>query len=420
MLEFAHKLLIKLLPGLRVSPEKVASKECGKQQDGNALRHKDFEPGPEREWAALCEPILELVMQALRGNEATVDKSFFAVIGVCRSWRTVGRAVLFSELWNRSPLICHPAQLFQLSPKPCEGGLLKCFLQREVLGHNVFGGTLHKFTLYLGADYQKDDKKFLLCAVQNSKQHYDVFIDLACAGAPVAQLVSNVLRTSYQLAPRPMPWFQDMLSDYPSCVEGDTLCKIRYQLRVHGMMLPRRMKVSLPLPNGAPATAPMLTSINSFPRDSQDDVPALERISSLASDEDEDDVVLDATLADDDDDAHAVRDQDLHRSLGHTDSSKSRTEGVASGCVELVNKPPHWNEGLRCWCLNFRGRVKLASVKNLQLMRAHDGGVGAGRLALQFGKVDAHAFILDFNPAVVNAVQALAVALTTFETKLLL
>jgi len=40
--------------------------------------------------------------------------------------------------------------------------------------------------------------------------------------------------------------------------------------------------------------------------------------------------------------------------------------------IELQNKPPHWNDTLRCWCLNFRGRVKLASVKNFQLIKAED------------------------------------------------
>ena len=40
--------------------------------------------------------------------------------------------------------------------------------------------------------------------------------------------------------------------------------------------------------------------------------------------------------------------------------------------VELQNKAPHWNDTLRCWCLNFRGRVKLASVKNFQLIKAED------------------------------------------------
>jgi hypothetical protein len=176
--------------------------------------------------------------------------------------------------------------------------------------------------------------------------------------------------------------------------------------------------------------------------------------------------------------------------------------------LRLQNKPPHWNEGLRCWCLNFRGRVKLASVKNFQLMCSNDV---TGRIMLQFGKVRArwacrlqaclsaggsskrppqphtrrrgegrrlrrqwqspaaaaaaaslrpwclgrcigpsacqqlwrlqgaqasrtlslllpllllqverNAFVLDFNPCVISAAQAFAIALTSFETKLLL
>ena len=40
--------------------------------------------------------------------------------------------------------------------------------------------------------------------------------------------------------------------------------------------------------------------------------------------------------------------------------------------TQLRNKPPHWNAKLRCWCLNFKGRVKLASVKNFQLVDAAD------------------------------------------------
>jgi hypothetical protein len=85
--------------------------------------------------------------------------------------------------------------------------------------------------------------------------------------------------------------------------------------------------------------------------------------------------------------------------------------------IRLQNKPPHWNEGLRCWCLNFKGRVKLASVKNFQLMAANDI---TGRILMQFGKVERHSFVLDFNPCVISMGQAFAMALTSFETKLLL
>ncbi|GJN25950.1 hypothetical protein PR202_gb13839 [Eleusine coracana subsp. coracana] len=34
----------------------------------------------------------------------------------------------------------------------------------------------------------------------------------------------------------------------------------------------------------------------------------------------------------------------------------------------LRNKMPRWHEQLQCWCLNFRGRVTVASVKNFQLI----------------------------------------------------
>ena len=38
----------------------------------------------------------------------------------------------------------------------------------------------------------------------------------------------------------------------------------------------------------------------------------------------------------------------------------------------------------------------------------------------QFGKVDGDHYILDFQPSVISAVQAFAVALSTFDTKVLL
>jgi hypothetical protein len=85
--------------------------------------------------------------------------------------------------------------------------------------------------------------------------------------------------------------------------------------------------------------------------------------------------------------------------------------------VILKNKAPHWNDDLRCWCLNFRGRVKLASVKNFQLVVADDS---AEKITMQFGRVDKGVFILDFNPTKMSAVQAFAVALSTFDSKVML
>ncbi len=72
-----------------------------------------------------------------------------------------------------------------------------------------------------------------------------------------------------------------------------------------------------------------------------------------------------------------------------------------------------------CWCLNFHGRVKLASVKNFQLVQE---GAGVGMddpIAMQFGKIEENVFVLDFNPEMLSPVQAFGVALSTFNGRLL-
>lgn len=49
----------------------------------------------------------------------------------------------------------------------------------------------------------------------------------------------------------------------------------------------------------------------------------------------------------------------------------------------MRNKPPKWNEQLSAYCLNFKGRVTQASVKNFQLVSEAD----PEPVLLQFGKV---------------------------------
>ena len=43
-----------------------------------------------------------------------------------------------------------------------------------------------------------------------------------------------------------------------------------------------------------------------------------------------------------------------------------------------------------------------------------------GKVIMQFGKVEDDLFILDFNPTAVSAIQAFAIALSTFDGKLIL
>ncbi|KAG8068044.1 hypothetical protein GUJ93_ZPchr0005g14800 [Zizania palustris] len=64
-----------------------------------------------------------------------------------------------------------------------------------------------------------------------------------------------------------------------------------------------------------------------------------------------------------------------------------------SSSLALKNKAPRWHEHLQCWCLNFHGRVTVASVKNFQLVApagtSDPWGVGDEEtVILQFGKID--------------------------------
>jgi tubby and related proteins len=88
----------------------------------------------------------------------------------------------------------------------------------------------------------------------------------------------------------------------------------------------------------------------------------------------------------------------------------------------LKNKSPRWHEQLQCWCLNFRGRVTVASVKNFQLVAAPEEGGTVnqeqdGKVILQFGKVGKDLFTMDYRYPI-SAFQAFAICLSSFDTKI--
>lgn len=87
----------------------------------------------------------------------------------------------------------------------------------------------------------------------------------------------------------------------------------------------------------------------------------------------------------------------------------------------LKNKAPRWHEQLQCWCLNFKGRVTVASVKNFQLVAAAEPcqNVSAAeqeKVILQFGKIGKDIFTMDYRYPL-SAFQAFAICLSSFDTK---
>ena len=86
----------------------------------------------------------------------------------------------------------------------------------------------------------------------------------------------------------------------------------------------------------------------------------------------------------------------------------------------LKNKSPRWHEHLQCWCLNFHGRVTVASVKNFQLVATDESAPTNDEhddTTLQFGKIGKDLFTMDYRYPV-SAFQAFAICLSSFDTKL--
>lgn len=101
-------------------------------------------------------------------------------------------------------------------------------------------------------------------------------------------------------------------------------------------------------------------------------------------------------------------------------------DGAMDRPLVLKNKQPRWHEQLQCWCLNFKGRVTVASVKNFQLIAASEPAAGAlpqpnqpdhDKVILQFGKVGKDMFTMDYRYPL-SAFQAFAICLSSFDTKL--
>jgi hypothetical protein len=101
----------------------------------------------------------------------------------------------------------------------------------------------------------------------------------------------------------------------------------------------------------------------------------------------------------------------------------------------LRNKEPRWHIQQQCWCLNFHGRVTVASVKNFQLIAAptpaatgtaasaqplpaspSSSSYNHDTVILQFGRVSKDTFTMDYRHPL-SAFQAFAICLTNFDTK---
>ncbi|GAX80956.1 hypothetical protein CEUSTIGMA_g8391.t1 [Chlamydomonas eustigma] len=395
-------------------------------------------------WDQLPVHLLELILIEKVDNHD--EKTLYGIVGTCKHWRALCMPHFFSQLWNpfkrnstntAKDMLVHPSQLFQRAPEDC--AKLSCFITRKVPKAN--GGTLSSnsgtaYAMWLGSHPSAQNPKFLLSAQQMTvdpvinislqRPHGDTAnsrkASAACLGRICdvsvqdpdicAKLHHNLIHTEYVLQPCAQPWVMralkgNLLSDpatlhdsgnpykiTPGCTastaskaEGPalplSLMTARYEFS-WGRLLslsPRRLDVELwPTSTSAADRQTATTSVPSSSPKATTDVPQV-------------------------------------MGLGGDDSEKREI------LTKFQNRLPRWNPELGCWCLNFKNRVKLPSVKNFQLCESGDESRDQAELhnpdsaALLFGKVSEDVYVLDFDPRKMSCVQAFALALTSFERK---
>ncbi|GKU90670.1 hypothetical protein SLEP1_g4637 [Rubroshorea leprosula] len=368
-------------------------------------------------WASLPPELLRDVIKRLEASENMwpARKNVVACAGVCRSWREMCKEIVKSPEF--SGRITFPVSLKQPGPRD---GPMQCFIKRD--RSNL---TYHLF-LCLSPALLVENGKFLLSAKRTRRTtctEYVISMDAdnisRSSSTYIGKLRSNFLGTKFMIYDTQPPYNNAHLSPpgrsrrfyskkvSPKVPTGSyNIAQVTYELNVLGTRGPRRMHCtmhSIPAsslePGGIVPGQPEL-----LPRSLEDSFRSISFSKSI----------------DNSTEFSSSRFSDIVGTRDEEDEGKERP-------LILRNKPPRWHEQLQCWCLNFRGRVTVASVKNFQLIAANQPA-GAptpsqpaqsdhDKIILQFGKVGKDMFTMDYRYPL-SAFQAFAICLSSFDTKL--
>ncbi|XP_010546915.1 PREDICTED: tubby-like F-box protein 11 [Tarenaya hassleriana] len=346
-------------------------------------------------WSELPEELLREILTRVETDDSGAwpsRRSVVACAGVCRGWRLLTKEIV--AVPEVSSKLTFPISLKQPGPRD---SLIQCFIKRN--------RTTQTYHLYLGlTNALTDDGKFLLAACKfKHATCTDYIISLRPddmsrrSDAYTGKVRSNFLGTKFTVFDGQPPnagakmrksrRSSHLVKVSPKVPLGSyPVGQISYELNVLGSRGPRRMRCvmdTIPANSVEPGGVAPTPSEFPFPFRS----PSKPASSSNTPPGD----------------------------LGHPKDS----------ALVLKNKTPRWHEQLRCWCLNFHGRVTVASVKNFQLVAAgRETGQPSQqqqqrneRIILQFGKVGKDIFTMDFGYPI-SAFQAFAICLSSFETRI--
>ncbi|CAA0807124.1 Tubby-like F-box protein 3 [Striga hermonthica] len=356
-------------------------------------------------WASLPPELLREVVLRLEESESNWPerRHVVACAGVCKSWREVVKEVVQTP--EISGKITFPISIKQPGPRE---SLLQCFIKRN--------RSTQSYYLFLSLSQAlADNGKFLLAARKCRRPTCtDYIISLQADDTSkgndtyIGKLRSNFLGTKFIVYDALPPhsgakiakcWSARMVGSkqISSRVHAGNypVAHISYELNVLGARGPRRMHCVMDaIPAGAIKPGGSAPTQTHLPVSCVNSSPAISFF--------------------------RTRSIYLNKSLSGPLTNSQADNNNSNTSLVLRNKSPRWHEQLQCWCLNFHGRVTVASVKNFQLVASPENGLSGpehDRVILQFGKVGKDVFTMDYRYPI-SAFQAFAICLSSFDTKI--
>lgn len=360
------------------------------------------EPIEQGQWANLPPELLLDIIRRVEESETAWPARTVVVYcaAVCKSWRDITKEIVKTP--EECGKLTFPISLKQPGPRDAP---IQCFIKRD--------RATSTYRLYFGLTPSEDENDKLLLAAKKIRRatSTDFVISLVtddfsrASNTYVGKLRSNFLGTKFTIYDSQPP--TDAAIQHISRQSRRFSAKqvspklpaynykastISYELNVLRTRGPRRMHCvmhSIPAASiqvGGSAPTPM----------------------SFASCSD--DKSSSALVTKGNEPVTSVSSPNLSSSVEPSRDS-----------LVLKNKAPRWHEQLQCWCLNFRGRVTVASVKNFQLVASVDPSLNVpaaeqDKVILQFGKIGKDIFTMDYHYPL-SAFQAFAICLSSFDTK---
>ncbi|XVF36087.1 hypothetical protein REPUB_Repub19eG0028100 [Reevesia pubescens] len=357
----------------------------------------------EGQWANLPPELLLDIIQRVETREKCWPgrRDVVACASVCKSWRDITKEIVKTP--QQCGFLTFPISLKQPGPKNTP---IQCFIRRE--------RATSTFRLYMGLSpaLSGDLSKMLLAAKKVRRATSTNFV-ISLVGDDfsrssnnyIGKLRSNFLGTKFNIFDSQLP---DESTFRSSCqsrrrthlkqvaprvpMSNYNIANISYELNVLRTRGPRRMQCTMhsvpisAIEEGGTAPTP-LAFINCLDADSS---PLI--------------------------DSKGKRPR-----VGFNSTGNGPLKSEQSAPLVLKNKAPRWHEQLQCWCLNFKGRVTVASVKNFQLVAAVEPSENVTvaeqeKVILQFGKIGKDIFTMDYRYPL-SAFQAFAICLSSFDTK---